>query len=134
MTAIQALLAFTGWTLALVGWVAAYRIARFVKGAPINSWPRGAARQDDPPIMRRIEDAHANCLENLPVFAVLVLAGAALGKLPSIDVLAACVFYSRVAQSLAHALGTDSARVHIRAAFFTAQVVLFVMMFVRLLA
>ena len=92
MTAIQALLAFTGWTLALVGWVAAYRIARFVKGAPINSWPRGAARQDDPPIMRRIEDAHANCLENLPVFAVLVLAGAALGKLPSIDVLAACVF------------------------------------------
>ena len=32
--------------------------------------------------MRRIEDAPANCLENLPVFADLFLAGAALGKLP----------------------------------------------------
>ena len=63
-----------------------------------------------------------------------MLVGAALGNLPSIDVFAACFFYSRVAQSIADVWGTDSVRIHLRAAFFKAQLVLFVMIFARLLA
>ena len=71
MTALQALIGFTAWTLLLVLLVFAYRGARFLTGKPINSWPRGAKPADDAPLVKRIEDAHANCLENLPLFAVI---------------------------------------------------------------
>jgi uncharacterized MAPEG superfamily protein len=134
MTAIQALLAFTGWTLALVMGIFAYRSLRFLQGTPINHWPRGAMPDDDAPLARRIGDAHANCLENLPIFAVLVLVAATQGKLASIDALAACVFYCRVGQSLAHLWGTGSLQVLLRATFWAGQLALFVMMFLRLLA
>ena len=134
MTAIQALLAFTGWTLALVIGVFLYLGLRILQGTPITHWPRGAMPEDDIALARRLADAHANCLENLPVFAVLVLVAAAQGKLASIDVLAACVFYCRAAQSLMHLWGNGSLQVHLRAIFWAGQLALFVMMFLRLLA
>jgi uncharacterized MAPEG superfamily protein len=134
MTALQALLGFTAWTLALIGLVFGYRGLAYLKGTPITHWQRGVRHADDPALLHRIEDAHANCLENLPVFAVLVLVAATQGKLASIDVLAACVFYCRVAQSLMHLWGTGSLQVHLRAIFWAGQLALFVMMFLRLLA
>ncbi len=134
MTAIQALLAFTGWTLALVMGIFLYRSLGILQGTPITHWPRGAVHDDDSALARRISDAHANCLENLPVFAVLVLVVATQGKLASIDLLAACVFYCRVAQSLMHLWGTGSLQVHLRAIFWAGQLALFVMIFLRLLA
>ena len=82
MTAVQALLGFAAWTLLLVAGVFLYRGLRFVTGTPINHWPRGAKPADDAPLVKRLEDAHANSLENLPIFAVIVLAAAALGKHP----------------------------------------------------
>jgi uncharacterized MAPEG superfamily protein len=57
---------------------------------PINHWPRGNKPADDAPFVKRLEDAHANCLENLPVFAVIVLVAAALGRLADIQALAPC--------------------------------------------
>ena len=134
MTAMQALLAFTGWTLALVIGLFLYRGLRILRGTPITHWPRGTMPDDDLPLARRMADAHANCLENLPVFAVLVLVAASRGKLASVDVLAACVFYCRAAQSFMHLWGTGSLQVHLRAVFWAGQLALFVMMFVRLLA
>ena len=133
MTALQALLGFTAWTLALVGLVFGYRGLAYLKGTPINHWPRGVRHTDETPLMRRIEDAHANCLENLPIFAVLVLVAAAMAQLPAVNALAACVLYCRIGQSLAHLWGPGSLQVHIRAAFWAGQLVLFVMMFARLL-
>ena len=47
MTAMQALIGFTAWTLLLVLLVFAYRGGRFMAGTPINSWPHGAKRADD---------------------------------------------------------------------------------------
>ena len=134
MTAIQALFAFTGWTLTLVMGIFLYRGLRILRGTPITHWTRGAVPDDDIALARRIADAHANCLENLPVFAVLVLVAATQGKLASIDLLAACVFYCRVIQSLMHLWGTGSLQVHLRAIFWAGQLALFVMMFLRLLA
>ncbi len=125
MTPIQALLGFTGWTLLLVATVLLYRGLRFLSGTPINSWPRGAKPTADPAFMRRLEDAHANCLENLPVFAVIVLAAAALGKTALIAPLAAWVLYARLGQSLVHLLGTGSLLVLVRATFWSAQLALF---------
>jgi len=134
MNAMQALLGFTAWTLLLVMGVFAYRGARFLAGTPINHWPRANKPGDDAPLVRRIEDAHANCLENLPVFAVLVLTAAALGRPAAVDDLAPWVLYARLAQSAAHLWGVGSLQVLVRAACWALQWVLFVWMLLRLAA
>ena len=133
MTPLQALLGFTGWTLLLVATVLLYRGLRFVTGTPINNWPRGAKPATDPAFMRRLEDAHANCLENLPAFAVIVLAAVALDKTALIAPLAAWVLYARLGQSLAHLLGTSGPLVLLRATFWSAQLGLFFWMLALLL-
>lgn len=134
MTALQALIGFTAWTLLLVLLVFAYRGARFLAGKPINSWPRGAKPADDAALVKRIEDAHANCLENLPVFAVIVLTAAALGNLEAVDPLAGTVLYARIGQSAAHLWGTGRLQVLLRASFWAVQAGLFVWMLIRLVS
>lgn len=134
MTALQALLGFTAWTLLLVLLIFAYRGGRFLAGTPINSWPRVGKRVDDAPLVQRLESAHANCLENLPVFAVIVLCAAALGKLGAVDELAPFVLFARIGQTAAHLWGTEPMQVLVRASFWAAQLGLFVWMLVRLLA
>ena len=134
MTAVQALLGFAAWTLLLVTGVFLYRGLRFVTGTPINHWPRGAKPADDAPLVKRLEDAHANSLENLPIFAVIVLAAAALGKLDAIAALAPWVLYARVGQSLAHLSGVGVLQVLVRASFWSVQLALFFWMLAKLLA
>jgi uncharacterized MAPEG superfamily protein len=121
MTALQALVGFALWTLALVALVFLYRGMRFLKGTPINSWPRGNKPADDAAFVKRVEDAHANCLENLPVFAVIVLAAAAMDKSGSVSTLAPYVLYARVGQTLAHLSGTGPLQVFVRASFWSVQ-------------
>jgi len=60
---------------------------------------------------------HANCLENLPVFAVIVLCAAALGKPAAVEVLAQFVLYARIGQTAAHLWGTGPLQVLVRACF-----------------
>ncbi|MBK6361469.1 MAG: MAPEG family protein [Comamonadaceae bacterium] len=134
MTPIQALLGFAAWTLLLIAGVFLYRGMRFLTGTPINHWPRGNKPADDAPFVKRLEDAHANCLENLPVFAVIVLVAAALGRLADIQALAPWVLYARIGQSLAHLSGTGPVNVFVRASFWSAQLALFGWMLVKLLA
>ena len=134
MTAVQALLGFAAWTLLLVAGVFLYRGLRFVTGTPINHWPRGAKPADDAPLVKRLEDAQANSLENLPIFAVIVLAAAALGKLDAIAALAPWVLYARVGQSLAHLSGVGVLQVLVRATFWSVQLALFFWMLAVLLA
>ena len=134
MSALQALLGFAAWTLLLIAAVFLYRGMRFLGGTPINHWPRQAKPADDAPIVRRLEDAHANCLENLPVFAVIVLAAAALGRLGDIQMLAPWVLYARIGQSLAHLSGTGPLNVFVRASFWSVQLALCIWMLVKLIA
>ena len=134
MDALHALLAFAAWTFALVLLVFAYRGVRFLSGTPINHWPRGQSPEDDTPFIRRVADAHANCLENLPLLAVLVLVAAAMHRLPAVDGLAPWAFYARIGQSLAHLSGTGQVHVLVRASFWATQLVLFGLMGAHLLA
>ena len=134
MSALQALLGFAAWTLLLIAAVFLYRGMRFLGGTPINHWPRQAKPADDAPIVKRIEDAHANCLENLPLFAVIVLAAAALGRLGDIQMLAPWVLYARIGQSLAHLSGTGPMNVFVRASFWSVQLALCIWMLVKLIA
>lgn len=134
MTALQALLGFTAWTVGLVALVFAYRGMRFVTGTPINNWPRGAKPADDAAWIKRLEDAHANCLENLPVFAAIVLSAAAMDRLDAIAALAPWVLYARFAQTAAHMWGVGRLQVLVRASFWSVQLGLFAWMLTRLLA
>jgi len=133
MNAIQALLGFTAWTVLLVATVFLYRGIRFLRGTPINAWPRGTESEGDAPFVRRLQDAHANCVENLPLFAAIVLAAAAMGHQSAVDPLAPWVLYARFGQTLAHLSGTGQANVFVRASFWSVQLVLFIWMLVRLL-
>ena len=133
MAAYHALLGFAGWTLLLVLLVFAYRGFKFLTGTPINSWPRGVKSDADVPFVTRVADAQANCLENLVIFAVIVLAAGQLpGKLELIAPLAPFVLYARIGQSLAHLSGTGKINVFIRASFWSVQLGLFLFMLSKL--
>ncbi len=124
-TPILALLIFALWTLALlfttVGW---YRWSRILSGkAPINSF-----RADDPQgelWYLRAMRAHANCIENLPVFAAIVLAVHELGITNNfIDQLTVLIVVARIVQSLIHVASNETNRsVSARFVFYFIQIV-----------
>ena len=70
----KALLYFGGWTGGLVGSIFLYRGVRILGGSRINAWPRGSVNEKDSVLIRRMHDAHQNCVENLVLFAAIVLA------------------------------------------------------------
>ena len=128
MTGITALLLFAVWTLVLMFIYAGYRIALVLAmKKKANSWTRGQPT-DDPPFITRASHAHINCVENLPVFAAIVLAAYALGKVPVVDTVAAWVLYLRIAQSVTHLIGISHWLVFIRGTFFTLQALLYLYM------
>lgn len=134
MTGITALLLFAAWTLVLMFVYVGYRVVLVLAmKKPANSWGRDD-KTDDPPFVTRAKHAHLNCLENLPVFAAIVVAAAALGKLPVVDPVAPFVLYARLAQSAVHLIGVNHWLVFIRANFLVIQALLFLYMIWGLLA
>ena len=128
MTGLTALLLFTAWTLVLMLVYVGPRVALVLAmKKPANSWGRDD-KTDDPPFLVRAKHAHLNCLENLPVFAAIVLAAVALGKSPVVDQVAAFVLYARLAQSAVHLIGVSHWLVFIRANFLIIQAALFAYM------
>lgn len=131
MTPMNALLAFAAWTLLLVLLVLSYRSVKILTGTPADSWTRGKAIAD-PGWVTRITHAHLNCLENLPIFAALVLVAGVEGKTASIMVIAQVVFYARVVQTIVHMIGVSHWLVNIRGTFWIIQIIVFAIMFARL--
>jgi len=131
---LAALLGFAGWTVLLVFTMLSHRTFLVFTGKrQANAWPRGAAPpQGDPVLMVRLNDAHQNCVENLPIFAAIALVAAALDRLSATDPFAFYVLAARVAQSITHLLGTSHRHVFVRATFFGAQLALFLTMVVAL--
>lgn len=125
MTGITALLGFTAWTLALVLLVVSWRGIGILTGQRANSWTRGTENPTTPGLIRRAEHAHVNSLENLPIFATIVLAAVALSKSAAVDAVACWVLYARIAQSVVHLIGVSHWLVLIRATFYFVQVGLF---------
>lgn len=133
MTGMTALLWFALLTLGLVFVSVNWRVLEVLRGKGINSWGRNDGIPV-PALVMRMQHAHLNCLENLPIFAILVFAAAFMGKSAVVDSLACYVLMARVGQSAVHLLGTSQALVFIRATFYVAQVLMFLYMFWSLLA
>ena len=124
-TPTWALVAFATWTLVLMmGTIGVYRWSRILTGrAAISEFRAEPVEGKD--WYRRAMRAHANCIENLPVFGAIVLAiheSHAAGA--AIDVIAVAIPAARVVQSLVHVcFRQTNPVVAVRFTFFLVQVV-----------
>jgi len=127
------LLGFAAWTLSLVLFtigiprISAVMLKRAKPSSFDPSVPHGSERY------RRCMRAHANCVENLPVFAALVLLGSLLHVEGStFQIAAALVLPARVLQSVAHIASGRNRAILARFSFFTVQLACFVVLIVEL--
>jgi uncharacterized MAPEG superfamily protein len=122
---VWVLLLFAGWTLAtLLATVGVYRWSRILTGRAALSEFR-ADEQHGSEWYRRAMRAHANCVENLPVYAAVVVAIVASGvRSPMLDMLAVVLLAARALQTVTHvAFEQTDAVVGVRFAFFFIQIV-----------
>ena len=121
------LLGFATWTLVLLlATIGVYRWSRILTGrVPIREFR--ADRVEGEEWYKRAMRAHANCVENLPVFGAIVLALYA-GNVasPTVDSLAVMILATRIAQSVVHVgLEQTNTVTLVRFMFFFAQIVSF---------
>lgn len=124
MTGFNALLIFVAWSIVLVLIYAGYRVPMILSGQQkANHWERNQP-VDDPAFLVRVKGAHLNCLENLPLFAALVLTAAAMGRNGIVDGIAGVFIYCRLGQGIVHLIGTSLPLILIRATLFVVQLLL----------
>ena len=129
------LLGFAAWTLALLmATVGVYRWGNilFAKAA-IASFPHDAA--GGAAWYQRGTRAHANCIENLPVFGVVVYFVTTVGlEGPMVDALCIATLAARIVQSCVHISHVQTnAFVAVRFSFYSVQLVSFLVLVVMAL-
>jgi len=133
---IWMLLGFATWTVILLLFtVGVYRWSRILTGrAAIRDFRADQVEGEE--WYRRAMRAHANCIENLPVFGAIVFAlyVSGIGG-PTVSFLSITVLVARVVQSLVHVCLLQTNLVaSVRFAFFFVQIASFlalIMMVVR---
>jgi len=122
---VWVLLGFAAWTLLILfTTVGVYRWSRIFTGrSEISEWRADELQGND--WYRRAVRAHLNCVENLPVYAAIVVALlAARAGGPIKDGLAITILAARICQSSIHLLMEQTNTVAaIRFAFFFAQAI-----------
>ena len=128
------LLGFAAWTVVLLlGTVGVYRWSRILTGrVPIKDFRADQIEGDE--WYKRAMRAHANCIENLPVFGAIVLAlhvGEVRG--PMVNNLCVAVLVARIVQSLIHVSFEPTNTVtSVRFAFFFVQLASFLSLIVMI--
>lgn len=125
---IWMLLGFAVWTVAILLFtVGVYRWSRILSGKVEIKQFRADVIEGKDWYLRAMR-AHANCVENLPVFGAIVFALYVSGVSGfAVDVMAAVVLVSRMFQSLIHvAFVQTNAVAFVRFVFFFAQLVCFI--------
>lgn len=119
------LLAFAVWTLlVLLGTVGVYRWSRILtRRAQITDFPPTDAQGAG--WYQRAMRAHANCLENLPVYgAIAIVAWIAKVDTPTMDMLAIVLIAARVIQTIIHvSLSPTNTVTAMRFAAFITQII-----------
>lgn len=122
-TPLLCLTGFAMWTvlLVVVG-IGPYRVGNVLMGkARPGSFP--AAVPHGPDWYQRLMRAHANCVENLPVFASLVLVGHVTElREGAFAVLCQVALGARVCQTVAHVSSGRGLVINVRFTFFLTQV------------
>ena len=129
------LVGFAAWTvLLLLATVGVYRWSRILTGrVAIREFRADQIEGAD--WYKRAMRAHANCIENLPIFGAIVL-GLHVGNVGSalVNALAVAVLVARILQSLVHVCFVQTDIVtSVRFGFFFVQIVSFLWLTVILL-
>lgn len=123
--AICALICFTLLTAVLAMSYPLQRVFLVLTGkAPANAWARNNTTAEVPAWALRAQHAHLNCLENLPLFAAVVIAAYISDQLMLIEGLAMVFLGLRVAQSVVHLISTSAGFVFVRANLWIAQMLI----------
>lgn len=117
---LTAVLFYAAWTLLLLSGIAALRAYHTLRGRAANAF--AVSGDDVSAFSGRLCRAHANCYENLPAFAAIVLAAAVAGRSDITDPLALWVVAARIAQSTVHLWSTRVPAVLMRFACMVPQV------------
>ena len=123
MTQLYCLVGFAAWAVILVVGIALYRVAQVLTGQKrANEFPSGMQHGGDR--YWRLNRAHMNTVENLPIFGALVLTATLL----HVDVLrwAEIALCARVLQSVIHVSSGSVMAVNLRFTAFVTQVVCYV--------
>ena len=127
------LLGFAVWTLMILcGTIGIYRWSMILAGrAKVSHWRADELQGDDR--YRRAMRAHMNCVENLPVYAAIVVCMTAAGANgPLVDLLSVVLLAARILQTTTHVAFRQNDRVaSMRFGFFFVQVLCLSVMAVR---
>jgi uncharacterized MAPEG superfamily protein len=130
---MEAVLYYVLWMVALTLLYVGHRIPLALLGKQrADHWTRGQPNSDNG-FQIRASHAHANTVENFPVFAAVVCIAALMQKSATVDAVACYILYARLAQSVVHLIGTSFILVSLRATFFVVQLALIVYVVYQLL-
>jgi len=120
---IIALIFYALWAIALVLMVGADRVLQVMRGdAKITQFTPGVPHGSDS--YWRINRAHLNTVENLPIFAAIVLSGWVAGMESHLfNLLATIVVVARIVQSVIHILSGSALAIRFRFSALAVQLV-----------
>lgn len=125
------LLGLVAWTLLLVFVLINHRGLLVLSASKaVNAF--AADGSSTPGLGQRLARAHANCVENLPLFAVALLYAMVTGQTQITDPLAPLLLGARLFQSLMHLLGTSPLLVWLRFAGYLVQLAILAWWLLRL--
>ena len=127
------LLSLVSWSLLLAVLLVSMRGLQVLSGRKaVNAF--AADGSDVPGFGQRLTRAYANCLENLPAQAAVLLYAMVAGQTAITDPLAYCLLGARLLQSCVHLLSTSALCVWLRFASYLVQVLILVWWLLRLSA
>jgi uncharacterized MAPEG superfamily protein len=126
-----ALIGYAAWTLLLVITIITIRswITLVKKRESFCFKPDGS---DVSKASERMCRAHANCVENLPIFGAIILVAIATGNADITDPLARWVLAARIAQSVTHLISISNFAITVRVTLFSVQLAIEVWWVVQL--
>ncbi len=132
-TAVSYLVYFALWPIVLVFAIAFIRVGKvFTQGAKPEDFPSGVKHGSDP--YWRLNRAHINIFESLPIFAVMVFGGIAMGVVDDhFALLCRIAVAGRIVQTLAHLSSGGLVATNIRFAGLGVQLVCFILMALAIL-
>lgn len=121
-TPLLCILLYAIWTcVPLVFGIGAFRVFSVLTGRPANSFPADRPHEG-PAWYHRMNRAHLNCVENLPVFACIVFVGVHLEVHAAYwEGLTVAILACRVLQTLVHMVSTAPMAINVRFTFFLLQ-------------
>lgn len=115
------LIGLTAWTLFLLILMEALR-SRLVLTKAIAANEFKPDNSNLSPLMQRLARAHANCVESLPIFGILLIVALLTDRADVTNPLAPWLFVARLVQSCAHLASLTVPAVWVRFTAFAVQI------------